>query len=206
MKRIDLETANAKKYLEKKNKTAALQCLKRKKMYEGQVEQLRNQRMNMETMVMQIENANVNKATIQAMKQGANQLKSMHKQMDPNQIDNTIDDIREQMDAADEISQMLGQPLNSNMMDDDELDAELAGLEDDIAEEEQLKLDKELAKIDGAKLPKVAAASSSSSSASVAIKAPSAPTTVPKAKVPVAAAKPVDDEDEELRRLEAQFS
>eukprot|EP00300_Choanocystis_sp_HF-7_P004541 c13521_g1_i1.p1 GENE.c13521_g1_i1~~c13521_g1_i1.p1 ORF type:complete len:196 (+),score=23.94 c13521_g1_i1:78-590(+) len=170
-------------------------------MYETQVEQLRNQRMNMETMVMQIENANVNKATIQAMKQGANQLKSMHKQMDPNQIDTVIDDIREQMDASQEISEMLGQSLNTNMIDEDELDLELQGLEDELEQEDQLKLDAALSNIDKTKLPSAkVAASSSSSSSSTQIKAPSAPT-----KTPTAAA-PVDDEEEELRRLEAQFS
>jgi charged multivesicular body protein 4 len=56
-------------------------ALKRKKAYEGQIEKIGGARMTLETQVMAIENANVNLEAMQAMKAGADAMKSIHGKM-----------------------------------------------------------------------------------------------------------------------------
>lgn len=105
-------------------------ALKRKKMYEQQRENLRGARFNLETQLLAIENANVNKETMDAMRTGAQAMKSIHGEMNIDKVENTMDDIREQMDLANEITASISQPLGMDMgLDMDELDAELEQLE-----------------------------------------------------------------------------
>ncbi len=56
-------------------------ALKRKKMYENEIEKMMGARMNLETQLINIENASVNVETINAMKTGASALKSLHGNM-----------------------------------------------------------------------------------------------------------------------------
>lgn len=99
-------------------------------MYEQQRENLRGARFNLESQVLAIENANVNKETIDAMRTGAQAMKSIHGELNIDKVENTMDDIREQMDLANEITASISQPLGMDMgMDMDELDAELEQLE-----------------------------------------------------------------------------
>lgn len=107
-----------------------MMALKRKKMYEQQRENLRGARFNLESQVLAIENANVNKETIDAMRTGAQAMKSIHGELNIDKVENTMDDIREQMDLANEITASISQPLGMDMgLDMDELDAELEQLE-----------------------------------------------------------------------------
>lgn len=99
-------------------------------MYEQQRENLRGARFNLESQVLAIENANVNKETIDAMRTGAQAMKSIHGELNIDKVENTMDDIREQMDLANEITASISQPLGMDMgLDMDELDAELEQLE-----------------------------------------------------------------------------
>lgn len=50
-------------------------------MYEQQRENLRGARFNLESQVLAIENANVNKETMDAMRTGAQAMKSIHGQL-----------------------------------------------------------------------------------------------------------------------------
>lgn len=105
-------------------------ALKRKKMYEQQRENLRGARFNLESQVLAIENANVNKETIDAMRTGAAAMKSIHGELNIDKVENAMDDVREQMDLANEITAAISQPLGMDMgLDLDELDAELEELE-----------------------------------------------------------------------------
>jgi charged multivesicular body protein 4 len=53
-------------------------ALKRKKAYENEVLKIGGSRMTIETQVMAIENANVNLETMNAMRAGAEAMKSIH--------------------------------------------------------------------------------------------------------------------------------
>jgi len=132
--KCDQQTAEAKKFLGQKNKRAALMCLKKKKTYEGQIEKLNGAMMTIETQVMTLENANVNVEAMAAMKSGANAMKGIHKNLDINAVDNTMDDIREQMDLANEISDAISQPLGNDILDEDELLEQLAEMEQEELE------------------------------------------------------------------------
>lgn len=58
-------------------------ALKRKKIYEGQVEKLSGARMTLEVQIMTIENATTNYAALDAMKTGANALKNISRTIYP---------------------------------------------------------------------------------------------------------------------------
>ncbi|KAJ3192692.1 hypothetical protein HK101_006114 [Irineochytrium annulatum] len=122
---LKLAKANA-----SKNKRAALMALKRKKAYEGQVEKIMGSRMTLEQQMMAIEGANINLETMNAMKAGASAMKAIHGELDINKVDATMDEIREQMDLANEVSEAIAQPVNFGVeFDEDELNEELELLE-----------------------------------------------------------------------------
>ena len=50
-------------------------------------------------------------------------------------VDDTMDDIRDQMDVANSISEAISTPLGNEMFDEDALDQELADLEDENIDE-----------------------------------------------------------------------
>ncbi len=53
-------------------------ALKRKKAYEDQIDKIMGAKMTLETQVMAIESANINLETMQAMKAGAEAMKTIH--------------------------------------------------------------------------------------------------------------------------------
>ncbi|KAI8064621.1 Snf7 family [Gongronella butleri] len=104
-------------------------ALKRKKTYETNIEKINGARMTIETQMMAIENANVNLETMGAMRAGAEAMKNIHGTMDINKVDATMDDIRDQMDFATEISDAISRPIGIDDLDEDELLNELEELE-----------------------------------------------------------------------------
>ncbi|KAJ3084708.1 ESCRT-III subunit protein snf7 [Quaeritorhiza haematococci] len=128
--RIDNELKIAKANASK-NKRVALMALKRKKAYEDQINKIMGSRMTLETQMMAIENANVNLETMKAMKEGAAAMKAIHGDLDINKVDQALDDMREQMELANEISEAISQPIAGIGfdLDEDELNAELELLE-----------------------------------------------------------------------------
>ncbi|CCF57935.1 hypothetical protein KAFR_0D02870 [Kazachstania africana CBS 2517] len=117
----------AKKFLNKGNKTLAKNSLKKKKIYENQLFKLDSQIESLEQQLFSIESANLNLETMRAMKQGAKAMKSIHTGLDIDKVDETMDEIREQVELGDEISDAISRPMFSavNEIDEDELDEEL---------------------------------------------------------------------------------
>lgn len=112
------------------NKNQALMALKRRKQYEAQREHIRGARFNLETQIMTIENAHINLETLQAMKAGSSAMKSIHGELDIDKVDDVMDEVREQMDLANEISSAISNPLAmDSTIDEDELEAELERFE-----------------------------------------------------------------------------
>ncbi|CAG8485608.1 16684_t:CDS:2 [Acaulospora morrowiae] len=138
--KIDSELKTAKTYAAT-NKRAAMMALKRKKQYENQIEKIGGARITIEAQVMAIENANVNLETIRAMEKGAEAMKAIHGSMDINKVDDTMDSIREQMDLADEISNAISAPMIGIDLDDDELNAELEELEQEVLDSQLLEVE-----------------------------------------------------------------
>ncbi|KAG9122466.1 ESCRT-III subunit protein snf7 [Ceratobasidium sp. 392] len=113
------------------NKAAATAALRRKKLHEAELEKLYGQRMTLETQLNAIENANLNAETMAAMRQGAQALRDIHGNLTIDKVDATMDQVREQMELTNEISEAISNPLGMTGVDvdEDELKEELAELE-----------------------------------------------------------------------------
>lgn len=119
------------------NKQLAKNALKRKKGYEANLMKIENQIDSLETQLTSIEGANLNLETMKAMKQGAQAMKQIHGEYDVDKVENTMDDIREQVELADEISEAISRPVGTEYVDEDELDEELAMLQEEEKEHKQ---------------------------------------------------------------------
>ena len=107
--------------------------------------------MTLETQVINLESAQQNAATIQAMTSGKNAMAGIRAENDIDRVDDLMDDIREEMEMADEVSGALAQPVDPLMVDDDALLAELQELEAGDVQEQLLRP----AKKDDVSLPQV---------------------------------------------------
>lgn len=118
------QDALARKYITS-NKLLAKNALKRKKGYEGNLMKIEGQIDSLETQLTAIEGANLNLETMRAMEQGAQAMKHIHGEYDVDKVENTMDNIREQVDLAGEISEAISRPVGNEYVDEDELDEEL---------------------------------------------------------------------------------
>lgn len=130
---INDQDALARKHISS-NKALAKNALKRKKGYEANLLKIENQIDSLETQLTAIESANLNLETMKAMKQGASAMKQIHGEYDVDKVENTMDDIREQVELADEISEAISRPVGAEYVDEDELDEELAALQEEEGE------------------------------------------------------------------------
>lgn len=139
-KKISQEVEKAKEYTRLKNKRAAIQCLKKKKLYESQVEQLGNFQLRVHDQMILLEGAKATTETVDALRNGATAMKSMQKAMNINDVDKTMDDINEQTENMKQIQDALSAPIGSAAdFDEDELEAELEDLEEAELEEQLLQ-------------------------------------------------------------------
>lgn len=97
--------------------------------------------MTIENQKMALENANFNQEVMKAMAQGANALQNVNENMTIDKVDETMDNIQEQMDVANEISEAISQPTGMGYEDEDELEAELAELEAEELDETLLSVE-----------------------------------------------------------------
>lgn len=180
-KKIDTLQQEAKTKLAKKDKKGALFAMKRKKIYEAEMEKIENVKMTLETQVMNLESAAQNAETFKAMKSGTDAMKAVRHEVGIDNVDDMMEEIKEEMDMANEISNAIASPVDPYAHDEDDLLAELEGemMEDDAADLE-------------AKLTAPANTEPS-------LDLPSAPESkLPKLTTP--------DEDEELKKLEAELA
>jgi charged multivesicular body protein 4 len=125
----DLVTAKANAV---SNKAVATAALRRKKMHEADLEKLAGMRLQLEVQVNTLESANINANTLEVMRKGANALKGIHDGLTMDKVDATMNSINEQRDLANEISNLISDPINAGLnFDEDELKLELEELEQD---------------------------------------------------------------------------
>jgi len=202
-KKIQQQLLEAKKKSAAKDKRGAIFALKRKKMYESEIEKLQGARMTLETQCMTLESAQVNVETFTALRSGANQMKSIHGVMDVDTVDNIMDDIQEEMATADEIGNAISQPLGNALYDDDDLEAELAAM-DELEIEDEIE-----APATAAPAAPAAAAPAPAAAAPAAAASPPAPV-LPEVPTHAVASNVAGDTDaaelEELRKLEASMA
>jgi len=114
-------------------KQKALRVLKQKRMYENQRDQLSQQSFNMEQSNYALQTMKDTKTTVDAMKMGLKEMKREYKKLDINKIDDLQDDMEDMLDQANEVQDSLSRSYGMPEIDDDELEAELAALGDEIA-------------------------------------------------------------------------
>uniref|UniRef100_A0A0N5BX74 Charged multivesicular body protein 4b n=1 Tax=Strongyloides papillosus TaxID=174720 RepID=A0A0N5BX74_STREA len=133
-KKVEAELNLAKQH-GTKNKRAALQALKRKKQYEKQLVQLDGVLSTLDFQRQALENANTNANILQVLGDAAKALKRAHNSMDIDQVHDLLEDVAEQNEIANEISDAISNPVGlRNDIDESELLAELEELEQEELE------------------------------------------------------------------------
>lgn len=140
MKRKSQRKSTQRKQTEQKNKRAALQALKRKKRYEKQLQQIDGTLSTLEFQREALENASTNTEVLRVMNDVAKAFKSAHT-MDIDDVHNIMDDISEQMQVQNEIQDAIASVgVDHELMDEDELMAELEALEQEGLDEKLLEV------------------------------------------------------------------
>jgi len=205
-KDIANELARAKEFTVNKNKRAALQCLKKKKMLEQQLDYIMNNKLRIEDQRIVLEGQAMTAETVNALSAGASQMKKMAKATNIDDVDRVMDEINDTTDAVKQVQEALGQPVGGMAdLDEDELLNELDELE--AAELDAQLLDTTLPQAQ-------AAAQQPARTQQVAPVAdlglPAAPTGAPTAMPSVPSSAPAQAagksaEDLELERLQAEM-
>lgn len=181
---MDEQDALARKHVTS-NKTAAKAALRRKKQFEHSLEQTQSQIMTLEREVYSIETANINKETLDAMKNAGAAMKHIHAGLTIDKVDNVMEDLREQHAIGDEISEAITSGVATSAIDEDDLDEELAELQQEQLDEQMLNTGPVPV---GDKVGRL----------------PQAPSAEIKGKAPVRVDE--DEEEEELRKLQAEMA
>nr|CAD7201173.1 unnamed protein product [Timema douglasi] len=105
-------------------KQKALRVLKQRKMYEQQSDNLRQQAFNME------------QANYAAQTLKEKQMQKEFKKINIDEIEDIQDDMSDMLDQADEIQEAMGRSYGMPEVDEDDLEAELDALGDDLGLEE----------------------------------------------------------------------
>mmetsp|Transcript_2407 Transcript_2407/g.2238 ORF Transcript_2407/g.2238 Transcript_2407/m.2238 type:complete len:222 (+) Transcript_2407:2-667(+) len=124
------------------DRNGALICLKRKKMYEGEIAKLEGSRMNLEQQMFAIEGASMNKNIFDSLKSGNQALKDVHGEIKIDDVDKLKDDMEEQQDLLQEMNEAISQPIGfMASVDEDELLNELDELEAKELESEMVGME-----------------------------------------------------------------
>jgi len=179
---MDEQDNLARKYISS-NKNAAKAALRRKKQFEHTLEQTRGQIMSLETEIYSIEAANINKETLDAMKNASSAMKQIHGGLTIDKVDQTMEELREQHAIGEEIGEAITQSIGNQGLDETELDEELEALQ-------QEELDNKMLKTGIVPADPIS-------------RLPSAPEGVKQGKAPV---QEEEDEEAELRKLQAEMA
>jgi len=138
-RKVDAMAVEAKAKMAKKDKKGAMFAMKRRKLYEQEISKIGNVKMTLETQMMQLESAAQNAETFQAMKAGTTAMSKIHNEVGIDQVDDLMDDIREEIENGNEINEAMAQAVDPLAADEDDLMAELEALGADSLEAELLE-------------------------------------------------------------------
>lgn len=113
-------------------KQKAMRVLKQKRMYEGQRDNLMQQSFNMEQANYTIQSLKDTKTTVDAMKVGLKDMKKAYKNVQIDKIEDLQDQLEDMMEDASEIQDALGRSYGTPDIDEDDLEAELDALGDEL--------------------------------------------------------------------------
>ena len=109
----------------------ALMILKQKKMYESQKEKNMNQQFNIEQIQFAQEGLKDTADTVVAMKMANKELKKQFKEIKIDQIEDLQDDMADLLEQAEEVQSAMGRSYGIDDVDEADLEAELAAMEED---------------------------------------------------------------------------
>ncbi|GLT32242.1 hypothetical protein SLA2020_069210 [Shorea laevis] len=140
VKKAAAEVEKAKVAAQGGRKKVAIQCLKKKKLYEQQIEQLGNFQLRIHDQMIMLEGTKATTETVDALRTGAAAMKAVQKAMNVDDVDKTMDEINEQTENMKQIQEALSTPIGAVAdFDEDELEAELEELESTELEEQLLQ-------------------------------------------------------------------
>lgn len=158
--------------------------------------------MNLEGQISSIETANINKETLDALKNASTALKGIHGGLTIDKVDATMEDLEEQHAISKEIASALTQGSAVNAVDDDELEAEFADLQQEELDNKMLKTGNVPVSDQVSRLPNAAQGERKCRPCQdIQTKLINVAVT---RKTPVHAEE--DDEEEELRKLQAEMA
>ncbi|GAX09304.1 charged multivesicular body protein 4 [Fistulifera solaris] len=137
-RKMEQMVQEAKVKMAKGDKKGALFAMKRKKLFEAEIDKIQNVKMTLETQVISLESAAQNAQTFKAMETGSKTMKKIRTEVGIEMVDDIMDEIKEEMEMANEINEAISQPVDPLMADDDELLEELNALESADLEAELL--------------------------------------------------------------------
>ncbi|KAI0205854.1 vacuolar-sorting protein SNF7 [Astrocystis sublimbata] len=184
MNQMDEQDAIARKNVNT-NKNAAKAALRRKKAHEHSLDQTVAQIGTLEQQINAIESANINRETLAAMQRAGEAMQQIHGKLTVDKVDQTMDALREQNALSEEIVQAITSNHIGETLDEDELDDELEALQQEALDKQMLEsgtVPVSSVSSDVHKLPNVANSDIKSH------------------------AQTEDDEEEELRKLQAEMA
>ncbi|KAI9477578.1 Vacuolar protein-sorting-associated protein 60 [Coemansia sp. RSA 989] len=120
-------------------KKQAMQVLQQKKKYEAQRDNLLQQSFNMESTAFAMDNVKNTMTTVQAMQDANKELKKQYKNIDVDKIYDIQDEMSDLMEQANEVQELMGRSYDlPEDFDEEDLEAELDALGDDLNFEEEM--------------------------------------------------------------------
>uniref|UniRef100_A0AAY5KKE5 Charged multivesicular body protein 5 n=1 Tax=Esox lucius TaxID=8010 RepID=A0AAY5KKE5_ESOLU len=129
--RLDAELMKYKDQM-KKMREGPAKCSVLCYRYEGQRDQLAQQSFNMEQANYTIQSLKDTKTTVEAMKIGAKEMKRAYKDVKIDQIEDLQDQLEDMMEDANEVQESLSRSYGTPDIDEDDLEAELDALGDEL--------------------------------------------------------------------------
>jgi len=102
-RKIDVSIQEAKTKMAKKDKKGAMYALRRKKLFDDEMEKILNIKMTLEAQVMNIESTTQNADALNSMNNGSDVMKKIQSRYS-DKVDDLMDEIKEEMDVSKEIS------------------------------------------------------------------------------------------------------
>ena len=95
--------------------------------------------MTLEREIYSIEAANINKETLDAMKNASNAMKQIHGGLTIDKVDQTMEELRDQHAIGEEIGEAITQSVGTSALDETELDEELEALQQEELDNKMLE-------------------------------------------------------------------
>merc|ERR1711997_969998 len=124
--------------LKQKKRDKAKLCLRKKKYQQNLLEKARNQLLNIEQLIEEVESAEMQQEVLKAMQTGTDLLQKINNEMSLEEVEQLMDDTAEAIAYQQELNQILSESLTD--VDDEEVLKELAQIEQMEADQMGLEM------------------------------------------------------------------